>query len=59
MPQYAVGHLNRAASIEGEAARLHRFALAGAFLRGVGIPDCVQAGESAAETMFSSLRAGR
>jgi protoporphyrinogen/coproporphyrinogen III oxidase len=55
MPQYAVGHLRRAAVIEHEAGQLHRFALAGAFLRGVGIPDCVQAGESAAEAIFSSL----
>ena len=40
-------------AIEQEAARLYRFAVAGAFLRGVGIPDCVQAGESAAEAIFS------
>jgi oxygen-dependent protoporphyrinogen oxidase len=57
MPQYAVGHLQRAAAIEQQAARLHRFALAGAFLRGVGIPDCVQSGESAAEAIFSNLAA--
>ena len=57
MPQYAVGHLQRAAAIEQEAARLHHFALAGAFLRGVGIPACALAGESAAETIFSSLTA--
>jgi oxygen-dependent protoporphyrinogen oxidase len=56
MPQYTVGHLQRVAAIEQEAARLSCFALAGAFLRGVGIPDCVQAGESAAETTFSRLR---
>ena len=53
MPQYAVGHLQQAAEIEQEAARLHRFSMAGAFLRGVGIPDCIQAGESAAEATFS------
>jgi len=56
MPQYAVGHLQRAAAIEQEAARLSHFALAGAFLRGVGIPDCVQAGESAADATFSHLQ---
>ncbi len=61
MPQYAVGHLQRAAAIEQETARLYRFALAGAFLHGVGIPDCVQAGESAAEALFSDFqrRAGQ
>jgi oxygen-dependent protoporphyrinogen oxidase len=53
MPQYAVGHLKRAAAIEQAARRLDGFALAGAFLRGVGIPDCVQAGESAAESIFA------
>lgn len=52
MPQYAVGHLQRVNTIEREIARLPRLALAGAFLRGVGIPDCVQAGETAAEAMF-------
>jgi oxygen-dependent protoporphyrinogen oxidase len=56
MPQYAVGHLQRAAAIENEAGALHRFALTGAFLRGVGIPDCVQAGESAAEALFSDFQ---
>jgi protoporphyrinogen/coproporphyrinogen III oxidase len=56
MPQYAVGHLSRVAAIEREAARLHCFALTGAFLRGVGIPDCVQAGESAAEEVFGDFQ---
>jgi oxygen-dependent protoporphyrinogen oxidase len=58
MPQYAVGHLQRAAALEQEAARLPCFALAGAFMRGVGIPDCVQAGESAADAIFGHF-AGR
>jgi protoporphyrinogen/coproporphyrinogen III oxidase len=56
MPQYAVGHLQRAAAIEREAAGLPSFALAGAFLRGVGIPDCIQAGEAAAEAVFADFR---
>ncbi|MGH7934785.1 MAG: protoporphyrinogen oxidase, partial [Candidatus Binataceae bacterium] len=55
MPQYAVGHLERAAAIEREAAALPAFALAGAFLRGVGIPDCISSGERAAEAMFSHI----
>ncbi len=57
MPQYTVGHLQRAAGLAQEAARLHRFALAGAFLHGVGIPDCVHAGETAAEAIFSHFAA--
>ena len=55
MPQYELGHLDRVAAIEREAASLTRFALAGAFLRGVGIPDCVRSGESAAEAIISSI----
>jgi oxygen-dependent protoporphyrinogen oxidase len=55
MPQYELGHLDRVAAIEREAASLTRFALAGAFLRGVGIPDCVRSGEAAAEVIMSSL----
>jgi oxygen-dependent protoporphyrinogen oxidase len=55
MPQYAVGHLARVAEIERAAARIGGFALAGAYLRGVGIPDCIASGERAAETIFSPL----
>ena len=58
MPQYAVGHLERASAIEQEAARIPGLALVGAFLRGVGIPDCVRAGESAAEATFTRLAPG-
>jgi len=59
MPQYSVGHLQRVTEIERSLERLPCFALAGAFLRGVGIPDCVQAGESAAETVFSQFQRNR
>jgi protoporphyrinogen/coproporphyrinogen III oxidase len=55
MPQYAVGHLARVAEIERAAAGIDGFALAGAYLRGVGIPDCIASGERAAETVFSPL----
>lgn len=58
MPQYDVGHLTRVATIEREAATLHGLAVAGAFLRGVGIPDCVHSGEAAAEAVFASLTRG-
>lgn len=58
MPQYEVGHLARVATIEREAAALKGFALAGAFMRGVGIPDCVHGGEAAAEAVFASITEG-
>jgi oxygen-dependent protoporphyrinogen oxidase len=55
MPQYKLGHLERVAEIERQAAGLAGFALAGAAYRGVGIPDCVRSGALAAETVFSQL----
>jgi oxygen-dependent protoporphyrinogen oxidase len=51
MPQYVVGHLDRVAAIEAHAAALPGLALAGAAYRGVGIPDCVQSGERAADAV--------
>jgi oxygen-dependent protoporphyrinogen oxidase len=58
MPQYAVGHLGRVTEIERAAAMLDGVQLAGAYLRGVGIPDCVHGGETAAEAAFAELQAG-
>ncbi len=57
MPQYAVGHHGRVAEIERAAAALPGLELAGAALRGVGIPDCVLGGERAAQAVFSELGA--
>jgi oxygen-dependent protoporphyrinogen oxidase len=52
MPQYAVGHLARVEAIEARAAALPGLALAGAAYRGVGIPDCVKSGETAADALM-------
>ena len=52
MPQYAVGHLARVGEIERAVEAIPGLALAGAYLRGVGIPDCIASGERAAETIF-------
>ena len=49
MPQYLVGHLDRLAAIEDQLARLPGVFVAGAAYRGVGIPDCIRDGLSAAE----------
>ena len=57
MPQYAVGHLDRVAKIEAIAADIPGLFLAGAAYRGVGVPDCVRNGESAAEAAFERLAA--
>jgi oxygen-dependent protoporphyrinogen oxidase len=58
MPQFAVGHLERVTEIEREAANVPGLALAGAFLRGVGIPDCIRSGEEAAESVIAHLTSG-
>jgi len=55
MPHYAVGHLDLVAGIERHAAALPRLALAGNAYRGIGIPDCVRSGETAAESLVASL----
>ena len=59
MPQYAVGHHDRVMEIESAAAALPGLELAGAALRGVGIPDCVLSGERAAQAIFFELQAER
>ena len=58
MPQYAVGHLERVKAIRERAAELPGMFLAGAYLDGVGIPDCVRHGAAAAEAAFAAIRKG-
>ena len=55
MPQYAVGHLERVKAIRERVATLPGFYLAGAYLDGVGIPDCVRHGETAAAAAFAHI----
>jgi oxygen-dependent protoporphyrinogen oxidase len=54
-PQYQVGHLIKVAQVEGELAKLDGIALAGAALRGVGIPACIGSGRNAAKQVLESL----
>jgi oxygen-dependent protoporphyrinogen oxidase len=49
MPQYHVGHLDRVARIEQLVAEHPGIELAGNAFRGVGIPQCIQNGEQAAQ----------
>src|SRR5262249_27649 len=53
LPQYAPGHLDRAARARG--AGPPTIALAGAAYDGVGIPACVASGEAAAERLWAAL----
>ena len=49
MPQYTLGHADRMAMIHARLQATPGLFLAGNGYRGVGIPDCIQAGETAAE----------
>lgn len=55
-PQYEVGHLTRVANME-RAAWGAGIALAGAMLRGVGIPACIASGRGAARAVLEQLGA--
>lgn len=48
MPQYTLGHPERLGQIEAQLVNHPGLYLAGAAYRGVGIPDCIAAGEQAA-----------
>jgi protoporphyrinogen/coproporphyrinogen III oxidase len=55
-PQYTVGHLDRVARIESSLKRsLSRVTLAGASLRGSGLPACVASGRRAASMLAESM----
>jgi oxygen-dependent protoporphyrinogen oxidase len=57
-PQYTLGHLDRVARIEGAMERVPGLGIAGNMLRGVGIPDVIAAGETAADRLLAGpLRA--
>jgi len=55
MPQYAVGHLDRVAEITQRLKALPPVAAAGNAFGGVGIPDCVNSGERAAQAVLDML----
>lgn len=55
MPQYEVGHLKLVADIEGRVCAHHGLQLAGSGYRGVGIPQCVRSGQTAAERLAEQL----
>lgn len=55
MPQYTLGHLQRARAIDALVASYSGLALAGNLLHGVGIPDAVREGEQAAERILGQL----
>ena len=56
MPQYAVGHLGLLWRIDACLSSLPTISLAGAGYKGVGIPDCIRSGETAADRVLAALR---
>ena len=56
LPRYTVGHLERVARIEQELSVTPRFRVAGASLRGSGIPDCIAQAERSAAAVVEALR---
>lgn len=55
MPQYTLGHLDRLAQLEAAVSRYPGLILTGAGYRGVGIPDCIRDGATAAERIVQDL----
>jgi oxygen-dependent protoporphyrinogen oxidase len=55
MPQYTLGHLDRVRAAKARLSASPGLILAGAAYRGVGIPDCIDSGETAAQTAAARL----
>jgi oxygen-dependent protoporphyrinogen oxidase len=55
MPQYHLGHLDLVERIEARAATHPGLALCGNAYRGVGVPNCIQQAERAAESIVHDL----
>jgi oxygen-dependent protoporphyrinogen oxidase len=55
MPQYTLGHVQRILQIEEKVLGLPGLALAGNWMHGVGIPDCIVSGERAADGLLQRL----
>ncbi len=55
MSYFRPGHLSQCSRLEDKASEQKGLYLAGNGLKGVGIPDCVAAGETAAEKIFKDF----
>jgi len=56
MPQYMVGHLDHISQIYYMIRKYPGLQLAGNAYEGVGIPDCINSGEKAAEKLFEFIQ---
>jgi oxygen-dependent protoporphyrinogen oxidase len=59
MPQYTMGHLERVATLRERAEQHPGLFLAGNYLQGVGLPDCIASGEHAAESALTQVSSTR
>ena len=59
MPQYEIGHIGRINKIAERLVALPGLALAGNAYSGVGIPDCIRSGETAADSLFAAIHEAR
>lgn len=55
LPQYAVGHLDRVATVRAEVSRRPGLAVAGAAYDGIGIPACIASAHRAVEQVLPAL----
>lgn len=55
LPQYAVGHLDRVASIRAEVARVPGLEVCGAAYDGLGIPACISSAHLAVSSLLADL----
>jgi oxygen-dependent protoporphyrinogen oxidase len=55
MPQFQVGHLELVTKIDHKVSKYPGLAIAGNAYGGVGIPDCIHSGESAAEAILKTI----
>ncbi len=58
MPQYGVGHLDLVDTVERAVGQLPKVAVAGAYLRGIGLPGCIASADAAATTLAKQLTIG-
>lgn len=56
LPQYVIGHLDRLERIKAHLRDLPGLYMAGASYAGIGIPDCITSGWTAAEAVLRTLR---
>lgn len=55
LPQYAVGHLDRVASVRADVGRLPGLAVCGAAYDGLGIPACIASAQLAVSSVLADL----